>query len=1016
MPRTRIVIDAVGSCLLCCLLSGCNGSDDASPKAAPSPPAENHAASVDSPQASNTHYQEAIQSVRRGDFRSAERALRDHLLANPTDELAMELAGDVSARTGDIAQSIQWYRDAVEQTAVPSDALLNKLAKHLMANGLAYDSVEVLKQMISTYPELERPRYDLAGLVTVLGLNREAIGPLQWLIQHNLSDEESLVVLSNPDRVQPDPEFCHKLLSRAPEDLRPHFALAKLDAAKQDWLAVTQQLTPVLQQHPDFLPAWALQGQALVSLAVANPDVAESRSNLLQWSQTKPPGLETLPEYWNAAGMWAKFTGENASAVRSFTEAARLHQSNHGPSLADLQASLRQYGREAEAEQVARRFDHIAGLNDAVKTFLERNSQSQLAALKVAYRMIDLGRIWEAEAWTRLAKSLTQDPVPSIEQAHLAIRSRLRADTPWQSQSSLVADSIQVSDLPTVSWNASSNRVREIANQIDVAPLQFLEQAAELGLKHTVSLAPEAESEGHWIYQSTGGGAAVLDFDLNGWPDVALANLDGKPLLKNSSPNQLFRNLEGHFQNTTAPSKYLDTGFAQGITSGDFNDDGFPDLFDANVGRNRLYRNNGDGTFSDATDDVGLVGSEWTTSAVIADVNGDGNADLFEVNYCGGMAPYETPCRSEANGKLSSCPPLKFEASPDHIWSGDGKGGFQNASRQWMQPTSIGRGLGIIAGQLDELPGLDLFIANDMSVNHLWSSSHSAHTNERTSPEQTTRLTDIGTVRGLAMSGQSNSQASMGMAVGDPDGDGDLDFFLTHFAEEHNTYYEQVAPGLWEDRTHAVGLYEPSLDQLGFGATWTDFNLDGATELLITNGHVSDTGRTDIGYQMPPQLFTRLGSGRWEEIPNDSLGSYFEQSHLGRALVTLDANNDGRTDALITHLYEPVALLINESMPACESTGLEFKATTGHRDAIGTTVEVRNPNDQRTLQLTAGDGYMSSQERKLNLPIPSGNTSSDIQVHWPSGLSQLFRGLDAGQDYLLVEGIEKPIPTKKHVR
>ncbi|WDQ15089.1 FG-GAP-like repeat-containing protein [Rhodopirellula sp. P2] len=1016
MTRSRIAIDAVSSCLVCCLLWGCDGSGETSSKNATQEPVENRVTSGDSPKAFNVHYLEAVQAVRRGDFRSAERALREHLLTNPTDVKAMELAGDVTARTGDVAQAIQWYRDAAEQSAVPSDALLNKLAKHLMANGLAYDSVEVLKQTISLHPQLERPRYDLAGLVTVLGLNRDAIGPLQWLIQHNLSDEESLVVLSNPDRVQPDPEFCHKLLSRAPEDLRPHFALAKLDAAKQDWLAVSQRLTPVLQQHSDFLPAWALQGQALVSLAVANPEVAEYRSSLIQWSQAKPAGLEALPEYWNAAGMWAKFTGDNASAVRSFTEAARLHQSNHGPSLADLQASLRQFGRKAEAEQVAQRFDHIAGLNDAVKTFLERNSQSQIAALKVAYRMVDLGRIWEAEAWTRLAKSLPNDPVPSIEQAHLAIRSRLRADTPWQSKSSLVADSIQVSDLPTVSWNASSNRIREIANHIDVAPLQFLEQAAELGLKHTVSLAPEAESEGHWIYQSTGGGAAVLDFDLNGWPDVALANLDGKPLIQNSSPNQLFRNLEGHFQNTTTSSSYLDTGFAQGITSGDFNDDGFPDLFDANVGRNRLYRNNGDGTFSDATDEMGLVGSEWTTSAVIADVDGDGNADIFEVNYCGGMAPYETPCRSEANGKLSSCPPLKFEASPDRVWSGDGTGGFQNVSQTWMQPTSIGRGLGIIAGQLDELPGLDLFIANDMSVNHLWSSSHSAPTNGAISSEQTTRLTDIGTVRGLAMSGQSNSQASMGMAVGDPDGDGDLDFFLTHFAEEHNTYYEQVAPGLWEDRTHAVGLYEPSLDQLGFGTTWTDFNLDGATELLITNGHVSETGRTDIGYQMPPQMFTRLASGRWKAVPNDSLGTYFEQLHLGRALVTLDANCDGRTDALITHLYEPVALLINASQPASQAIGLEFKATTGHRDAIGTTVEVRNPNDKRTLQLTGGDGYMGSQERKLNLPLPGGNTTSDIQVHWPSGLSQPFQDLNAGQDYLLVEGIEKPIPMKKHVQ
>lgn len=1014
MSRTYLVLSVFGNCLACCLLLGCNGSGDES-VSAPSETRPNPAKiSADNVAATGIHYREAVKLVRVGDFANAQRSLREHLLTDPTDVKAMELAGDIASRLGDTPQAIQWYRDSVEQTPQPSYALLDKLAKNLMATANAYESVEVLKQTISTHPNLERPKYDLAGLVTVLGLNHDAVEPLQWLIQNNLGDEESLVVLANPDRVQPDPEFCRKLLDRAPEDLRPHYALAKLDAEKQDWSAVSKRLPAVLNRHPDFLPAWALQGRALVELAVANPSDANRRSDLVEWARNKPTELKTLPEYWTAAGIWSNHTNDHAAAVRAFVEASRLHQSNHGPTLSYLQASLRLLGREEESSRVAKRFAQVAGLNDAVKTFLERNSKSQLAALRIAYQMVDLGRMWEAEAWTSLAKSLPEDPVATIEQAHLAIRARLRPDSPWQAKSSLVASSINISDLPMVSWDAAVQNARNIANRIDESPVRFIEQAQQRGLLHTVSLAPEAESEGHWIYQSTGGGAAVLDFDLNGWPDTAIANLDGAPMQNNSSPNRLFRNIDGQFSDVTSTSGYFDTGFAQGITSGDFNNDGFPDLFDANIGRNRLYRNNGDGTFSDVSDEMKLVGNEWTTSAVFADVDGDGNADLFEVNYCGGNAPYETPCRSDATGKLASCPPLKFEASSDRIWTNDGTGQFENVSRDWMQPTNIGRGLGIIAGQLDEAPGLDLFVANDMSVNHLWSSSRSA--SEALTNDVPIRLTDLGTVRGLAMSGQSNSQASMGMAAGDPDGDGDLDFFLTHFAEEHNTYYEQVAPGLWEDRTHAVGLYEPSLDQLGFGTTWTDFNLDGAMELLVTNGHVSDTGREDIGYEMPPQMFTRLESGRWQELSNSSLGDYFEREHLGRALVTLDANLDGRTDVLITHLYEPVALLINESETTSKSIGLRFQATSGHRDAIGTTVEVLSSGDKRTLQLTAGDGYMGSNERRLSFALSNASNKADIVVQWPSGLSQSFNELEAGRDYLLTEGIALPVPMNKHVQ
>jgi tetratricopeptide (TPR) repeat protein len=951
----------------------------------------------------------ASRSIAAGDWQTADRYVREHLVQNPTDPMALEMAGDILAQQGESEQSIASYQEAVQQSSKPSLQLFEKLARQFMASGQAYESVSVLQSAIENYPDADRARYDLTGLVTILGLNQLAVEPLRWLVRHKGSDEESLAVLAHPNNVQPDPDFCRKLLAKYPDDLRPVYALAKLDANKYQWQSAVTQLRPVVEKHPDFGPAIVLYVRALVELEIAGePNVSDTPSRpteLMRWAKKFPANVLEMPEHWVAAGLWARHRNENGAAARAFAEAVRLDQASDGATLSYLLTSLQQINRVEEAGQVAKRFEQLANLHDATKTFYERKSQSQFAAMKVAYLMVELGRLWEAEAWTRLAKSLPNDPVASIEQAHQVILSKLRPDTPWQTSIGLVADQIKIDDLPEFTW---STRIVDEVKAVASVPnptIQFSNQAAERGLIHVVEIDPRAEKDGHWIYQSTGGGAGVIDLDLDGWPDVALANLDGHPLQEDSKPNRLFRNLDGKFSDVTPGCGYNDKGFAQGITVGDYNDDGFADVLDCNIGTNRLFRNNGDGTLTDITSQVGLSSNAWTASAVIADIDGDGNADIFEVNYCDNNGPYDKPCRSPANGQLSSCPPLHFDARADQLWAGSAEGTFVDKSKSWMGPTSYGRGLGVVAGFFDERPGMDLYVANDMTINHLWSMNPDS---------DKVTLDEIATLRGLAMSGQSVSQASMGMAVGDPDGDGDIDFFLTHFAEDHNTFYEQISPGIWMDRTYAIGLYEPSYDLLGFGTQFADFNNDGSSDLIITNGHVGDTGREDIGYQMPPQLFTRQTSGRWTELDDQMLGDYFTSNHLGRALVTLDANRDGLVDSLITHLYEPVALLINQSPTEAKSLGLHLRSTQSQRDAIGAIVTVRFDGKTQTSQLTAGDGYMSSNERKITVGLNRVERIDEVSVQWPSGQTQIFGPMQPGNDYLLVEGVAESIQLLTH--
>ncbi|MGB7324263.1 MAG: CRTAC1 family protein, partial [Rubripirellula sp.] len=607
----------------------------------------------------------------------------------------------------------------------------------------------------------------------------------------------------------------------------------------------------------------------------------------------------------------------------------------------------------------------------------------------------------EAEAWMRLAVPLPENRLPEEEfrKRYLAIRSQLTVKTPWQLPTHDLVKLIDPKGLPAITWIARNQTPGKSATRIlqnaPAGKIRFADEASSRGLEHTCDLAPQTSDDGHWIYQTVGGGIGVIDYDLDGWPDVAAARLNGQPMRSDSSPNRLFRNCDGFFQDKSSMSEYHDTGFSHGIAVGDYNSDGFPDIYDANFGLNRLYRNNGDGTFSDVSGAVGLTEEHWTTSAAIADIDGDALADIFETAYCLGKASVEQACRNES-GRMLTCSPLKLPPQSDSIFSGTNSGGLINQSGSWADQSSPGRGLGLILGQLDNQAGLDVFVANDMTANHFWSGKKG---------DDGFTMADLGVLSGVAVSGSSLSQASMGMAAADPDGDGDIDFFLTHFMDDHNTYYEQVRPGVWVDRSYQSGLSEPSMKLLGFGTEWIDFDNNGTVELIVANGHVDDFRKAEIPYRMPTQVFSLGRDGRWSEMQAAELGDYFQKLHVGRAIANLDVNRDGLTDVAVSHLEEPVALLINQSETSGRSTNLIFKSTTGHRDAISTSVTATLGDRTVTHQLLAGDGYMCSNERRITIGSGSANQIDDLRVTWPSGVEESMGSISTGSDYLIVEGI-----------
>jgi Flp pilus assembly protein TadD len=922
----------------------------------------------------------------RGDMLTASEMVQKALVVEPNDPVVLEFAGDLAAARQETDSSIEFYESAVKHSQSPSRELLDKLGRTQMAAGRPFLALDALRKAVELYPKEPAIRTDLAGLLASLGLETEAAPHLRWLVMRGHGGMNELTMLSDITRPQTDSAISDYAMKRSPEDPRPLYALARDDAYKGKWEAAAEKLKRVIDKHPDFIQAQAYYSRAIVE--------QNDQDAIAAWSTQIPPGIESQAQYWIAAGAWAERNGQTKEAARAYWQAALLEPDN-GESLNRLATILARLGLNEPSRLVAVRAGQLAKARDMVDTMQSRGKNSQDTAVEIAKLMDSLGRPWEAAAWLRLGATMNRDMNESLADVYADIRSRLDARTPWLMPKAEVAKELDFSDWPLHQWKMTRSIAADPLAATTRHRLRLTDQAPLRQLDHICKIAPLTRGEaGLWIYQSGAGGAASIDYDLDGWPDLYLTNMDGVPKERNSSPNNLYRNQGGTFARVTDASRAGDTGFAQGIAVSDYNMDGFDDLYIANIGRNRLLRNNGDGTFTDVTEGSGLVGDDWTSSVAMVDIDQDGYVDLFEVGYCAGEEVLSVPCLEE--GEIFACLPKSFPAQKDRVWQGQVDGRFVEVTDQWIADQEPAHGLGIVAGFFDELTGLDLYVANDMSANHFWSS----HTDE----QDAFQLRDQASLRGLAVDRRSLSQASMGIAAGDADQDGDVDFYLTHFSQEYNTLYEQVTTGIWADVSQQVGLAAPSMDMLAFGTQFLDIDSNGTQELIVANGHLNDYTIRGQAYRMPTQVFERGGDGAWSLRSNEELGEYFTTKRLSRSLITLDANRDGKVDALITHLFDPVSLLVNESEGTGKSVTLFLKSVTGHPDAIGAQVTMKVGDKTLNTQLIGGNGYQCANQRMLHVGLGEAEKVDAITVQWPWGALEEFPPVATGREYLLIEG------------
>ena len=901
---------------------------------------------------------------------------------------ALSVAGEAAAKQGRMYEALGYYAQLPTDTGDQEAATGYAAAGDILFEMHRASAAEAqYRQALDIDPQSLVAHRRLGQLLGLEGRRWESLPHLLEVLRAGQFSLEDLLLLGDHGLAVGLSQELEQFLAAAPDDPVPLLGKARLALLSGRTKDAKRWLRQVLTKAPNQIEAQAELGQLL--LASADPE-------LEHWLREEAFQAEQHPDVWMTRGLWARQRGETRGAARCFWETLK-RDPVHQPATYQLAQTLESLGDRQTAERLSERAARLEQLRGVVKSIAQ--DRTNPALLRTAAELTEsVGCAWEALAWHRVLLSVdprARESRDAARRLQAALRERplelvLNSENP--------AKQIDLSDFELPGWDAAPPGSKSSSPELAPGRTRFANVAARAGLDFRYFNGQTAEQDRGRMYQFTGGGAAVLDYDADGWPDIYLTQGCRWPPVSGQTEHldRLYRNRgDGTFEDATASSRLAEDRFSQGVAAGDFNDDGFADLYVANIGVNRLYLNQGDGTFRDVTRAAGIDGEAWTTSCLLADLNGDGLPDFYDVNYVQGPGVFERTCLE--GGKPSVCPPTVFEPQPNRFYLNLGDGRVEEQTQAAGFNVAGGNGLGVVAGDFDGSGRLSLFVANDQDANFLF-------LNETPKPGAALQFVERGALSGLAFDADGKSQACMGVAAADANGDGRLDLFVTNFYEESNTLYLQDDGGMFTDATPPSGLRAPSFRMLGFGAQFIDGELDGNADLVLTNGHVGDFTHRQVPYQMPPQYFRGLGGGKFQELPAAELGHFFQGEYLGRGLARLDFNRDGREDFVVSHLDAPAALLANESSGAGHYLAVQLRGVKSSRDAIGAQVTLSAGGRRRTAWLTAGDGYMASNERQLVFGLGAAERVETLDIRWPSGLRQEFADLAANQVLMLIEG------------
>ncbi|MBN9122239.1 MAG: CRTAC1 family protein [Planctomycetes bacterium] len=535
--------------------------------------------------------------------------------------------------------------------------------------------------------------------------------------------------------------------------------------------------------------------------------------------------------------------------------------------------------------------------------------------------------------------------------------------------------------------------------------------AADIEFKHV-----DGRTEMEYLMDSTGPGAAWIDYDQDGLLDLFL--VQGYPVVPPypaTAPGcKLYRNMGGgKFREVTTEAGVGHVGCGQGAAVGDIDNDGFPDLFVTCYGKpNVLYHNVPDGKggrrFEDVTARAGMGDHpdwkdrpNWSTSAAFLDYDNDGLLDLFVCSYVRVDLAKYPECVQAATRRRAACPPTRFEGTRCVLYRNAGGGKFVDVTKEAGVDQPKAKGLGVVALDLDDDGLIDIFVANDGVPNFLFRNAGKG------------RFESLGPACGCLVNGTGNPQAYMGVAAGDLDGDGLPDLFSTTFAGESKSLFRNRGKCLFLDVTAGSGLGPATWHRLGFGTCALDVDRDGSLDLVIANGHVmahiDRDGDPTNTFRQPAQLFLNDGKGRFTEFTKQS-GPAFRKQYVGRALAQADYDNDGRTDLYLADSGGPAALLHNESVTPHNWVRLELRGTRSNRDAVGAKVTLHVGGRKLVRHKEGGGSYLAAHDPRLLVGLGPARQADRVEVRWPSGLVEQFGPLEAGRGYRLTEGTKGAEP------
>jgi len=516
---------------------------------------------------------------------------------------------------------------------------------------------------------------------------------------------------------------------------------------------------------------------------------------------------------------------------------------------------------------------------------------------------------------------------------------------------------------------------------------------------------------GKLLPETLGSGCAFLDYDRDGWQDILLINgMDWPGHRRQRSMLKLYRNnRNGTFSDVTRAAGLDVELYGMGVAAGDYNNDGFPDLFISCVGQSRLFRNTGKGTFVDVTNASGLQGRQGlSTSALWFDYDRDGLLDLFVCNYVRWSPEHDVFCSLDGTHK-SYCTPEAYRGDTCWLFRNRGNGTFEDVTASSGIFDSSSKSLGVAMFDYDQDGWPDLLVANDTQPNKLYKNLRNG------------KFKDVGVEAGLAFSTDGKARAGMGIDTGDFENTGKPGVAITNFDNEMIGLYHSASTGsagrgsggsgTYDDIAMAAGLGAPSRNTLGFGCAFFDVDLDGWLDLAVANGHIDETVRNihgNVGYAQAPQLFLNEGGGKFRDVARQ-LGGGFETPIVGRGLAYGDFDRDGDLDLLMTTNNGPAYLYRNDLNAGNRSIRFQLVGTKSNRDAIGAAVRIFLGGQSQSRVVRGGSSYLSQSELPVTFGVGKSEKIERVTIEWPSGRTEEYKDLTAGRAYEIIEtkGITK---------